>query len=195
MGGLGGGMGRNSLPAADDVGFVEAVLKLRARRLAASRHDEAKGAEGVSALGFVVAGERYAVPLDTLSEVLPLGGWTPVPGQPQYLLGVVNVRGDIRPILDLHVLLNLPAPAPEAGQAGHAVFLRAGGREVGLRVDMVERIDFIETAGLTLPNESANGLPQRFIAGITPETLVLLDVRQILALDVLQDRSAEYRRV
>ncbi|MEW5728097.1 MAG: chemotaxis protein CheW [Pseudomonadota bacterium] len=178
----------------DDPAFVEHVLKLRARRLARVRAaDRDEGPLGQAVLCFRVLGETYAVPLDDLAEVMPLSAWTPVPGQAQHLLGVVNVRGEIRPILDLHAMLGLPRP--ETGERGHVAFLKAGGgREVGLRVDALDRIAFIDPATLTRPHEAANGLPQRFVAGITPDTLILLDVRQVLALDVLQDRRSEYRR-
>ncbi|HSV28428.1 MAG TPA: chemotaxis protein CheW [Candidatus Omnitrophota bacterium] len=175
----------------DDPAFVEQVLKLRASRLAQSRDLGDDKPPGIAVLCFRVGGEAYAVPLGELAEVMPLGAWTPVPGQPQQLLGVVNVRGEIRPVLDLHAMLTLPPP--EAG-GGYIVFLRAGGREIGLRVDGLDRIRFLDPDTLTRPHESANGLPQRFVAGITPDTLILLDPRQVLALEVLQDRRADYRR-
>lgn len=178
----------------DDPAFIEQVLRLRARRLAQARsRDHDDGPPGQPVLCFAVAAETYAVPLDDLTEVMPLSAWTPVPGLPQHLLGVVNVRGEIRPVLDLHAMLTLPPP--ESGSLCSVAFLRAGGgREIGVRVDALERIRFIDPAALTRPHEAGNGLPQRFVAGITPDTIILLDVRQVLALDVLRDRRAEYRR-
>jgi purine-binding chemotaxis protein CheW len=176
----------------DDPAFVEQVLKVRARRLAAARANLDNKPQGAAVLGFRIGNEDYALPLADLAEVMPLSAWTPVPGLAQHLLGVTNVRGEIRPLLNLHAMLSLPEPAPDI--AAHVVFLRVPGREVGLRVDGLGRIRFIDTNDLTVPHEAANGLPQRFVAGITPDTLILLDARQILALDVLQDRRAEYRR-
>jgi purine-binding chemotaxis protein CheW len=176
----------------DDPTFVEQVLKVRARRLATARHNLDARPQGTGVLCFGIGNESYALPLANLSEVMPLGAWTPVPGLAQYLLGVTNVRGEIRPLLNLHAILSLPEPA--AGSPGHVVFLRIPGREVGLRVDQLSRISFIDDDRLTVPHESTNGLPQRFVAGITPDTLILLDARQILALDVLHDRRADYRR-
>jgi purine-binding chemotaxis protein CheW len=171
--------------------FTESVLKLRAKRLAAPRTLVDVSPAGLAVLCFRVGAERFGVPLDALTEVMPLNAWTPVPGQTQHLLGVTNLRGEIRPVLDLHVMLSLPAP--EDGLRAHVVFLKRDDGEVGLRVDALDRIRFVDSATLTVPHEAGNGLPQRFVAGITPDTLALLDVRQILALDVLQDRRAGYR--
>lgn len=180
--------------SADDPAYVEQVLRLRARRLAAARAKVEQRAAGLAALCFGIAGESYALPLAALSEVMPLAACTPVPGLAQSLLGVTNVRGEIRPVLNLHAMLTLPEP--DAARRPYVVFLRAeaGGREVGLRVEAVERIRFVDEAALTVPHQAANGLPQRYVAGITPDTLILLDPRQILALDVLQDRRSDYRR-
>lgn len=179
--------------AADDPAFVQQVLKLRARRLAAARVQMDDRPQGFAALCFGVGGESYALALSELSEVMPLASWTPVPGLPQQLLGVTNVRGEIRPVLNLHAMLTLPEPHED--MRAYVVFLRLRGREVGLRVDALSHIRTIDPQALTVPYEAANGLPQRFVAGITPETLIVLDARQILAMDVLQDRRAEYRRV
>ncbi len=179
--------------SADDPAFVEQVLKVRARRLAATRALAEDVSPGMAVLCFGIGAEAYALPLSDLAEVMPLVQWTPVPGLAQHLLGVTNVRGEIHPILNLHAMLTLPEP--EVAARSYVVFLRHAGRAVGLRVDALNRIRFIDPQLLTVPHEAANGLPQRFVAGITPETLILLDCRQILALDVLQDRRADYRRV
>lgn len=176
----------------DDPAFFEQILKLRARRLARPRDQGEDETAQQPVLCFAIAHEHYGIALGDLAEVMPLSSWTPVPGLPQHLLGVTNVRGEIRPVLDLHALLSLPAP--DTAQRCYVAFLRGGGREVGVRVNEFERIRFIDMDTLTFPHQAANGLPQRFVAGITPDTLILLDARQILAMEVLQDRRAEYRR-
>jgi purine-binding chemotaxis protein CheW len=174
----------------DDAAFVQRVLRLRAQRLAAARTVVEDRPAGTAALCVRVAAELYAIPLDVLTEVLPLRQTTPVPGLSRHLLGVTNVRGEIRPVLNLHDMLGLPEPG-DAGR-GSVAFLRAPGREVGLRVDEVQRIRFIADDSLTLPLLAGNGLPQRFISGITADTVILLDPHQILALDVLKDRRSDY---
>ncbi|OAN53712.1 chemotaxis protein [Paramagnetospirillum marisnigri] len=174
------------------VSFAEELLKLRARRLARPRGSVEEALADHDALCFLIGSERYAVPLSRLSEVVPLGAWTPVPGQPQYLLGVTNLRGEIRPVIDLHSLLGLTPPP--ADSRAWVVFVDHGDSEVGLRVDAFERVASLDPQGLTRPQDSGNGLPQRFVAGIAADTLILLDVSQILALDVLNDARADARR-
>lgn len=172
--------------------FAEALLKARAKRLAQPRGAVAEPVGGIDALGFRIGAERYGVPLEHLSEVMPLGSWTPVPGQPRHLLGVTNLRGEIRPVIDLHSLLSLDQP-PE-GARGWVIFIEHAEVEVGLRAEALERIAAVASDTLTRPHETANGLPQRFIAGIAADGLILLDIPQILALEVLTDSRANARR-
>lgn len=167
----------------------EALLRARARRLAAPRGDVAKADDRLEALCVRVATERYALSLADLSEVKVLDKWTPIPGQPQHLLGVTNLRGEIRPVLDLHSLLGLPAPEPDSRAWG--VFLKAGAGVVGLRVDGLERVLRLDAGAMTRPHETGNGLPQRFISGIGADALILLDTVQILALDLLLDKRID----
>lgn len=180
-------------PMPDQAAQIEMILKQRARRLALPRVPAgAIAAKGRAVLCFSIGREVFALPLSDLSEVTPLGRWTPVPGQSRHLLGVTNVRGEIRPVLDLHDMLTLSAPDPNQG--AYALYLRRASRDVGVRVDGLGDIRFIDPGKLTMPHQTANGLPQRFIAGIDADTLILLDVQQILALDVLQDPRADHRR-
>jgi len=176
-----------------DAAFAQKILKLRAERLASVRRHVVEAPTGQAALCMRVGGEIYALPMDHLTEVLPLKQVTPVPGQSRHLLGVTNVRGEIHPVLNLHDMLGLSAPAESAHHS--VAFVRNSGRDVGLRVDEVLHIRFIPTDGLTLPHQTGNGLPQRFIAGITSDTVILLDPQQILAVDALKDRRSDYARV
>ena len=181
-----GDCGALSLFAADG-SAAATLLDRRARRLAAARAASAGKPVGIAVLCFRIADETYAIALADLVEVLPLPTWTPVPGVPRELLGVTNVRGEIRPVLNLHVMLGLPEPDLTARAWG--VFLKDGGdglrREVGVRAESLENIRHVDPALLT---GQADGLPRHLVAGITPETLILLDARRILAAGVLQDR-------
>lgn len=170
----------------DEAEFAEALLKARARRLAAPRDGARPEADtGMEVLGIRLGGEHYALVLADLSEVIALPRWTPVPGQPAYLLGVANLRGEIRPVIDLHALLDLPAP--EDGSKAWAVFLKFHGGEVGLRVDGLDRVLRLDPQSLARPRDEGNGLPHRFISGIGADALTLLDTEQLLALDALRD--------
>lgn len=77
---------------------------------------------------FELGGERYAVDLAAVQKVIPIGPITPVPGVPAHLLGAMNVRGRVLPVLDLGALLCDAGNPCHPGQ--ESLLLRASGHEV-----------------------------------------------------------------
>ncbi|MGI5862922.1 MAG: chemotaxis protein CheW [Myxococcales bacterium] len=82
------------------------VLSARAKALSGSRSDEVRHAMA-PVLAFRVGGERYAVPIDEVDEVLEVKGLAPLFGAPRQLLGAIVARSRIIPVLDLRQLLGL----------------------------------------------------------------------------------------
>jgi hypothetical protein len=93
--------------AADNPVRLEAAYRERAVRLAKVEARPKAAAAGLPALVFRLNKERYAIELKEVAEVLPLAGCTPVPGSPPEFLGVINLRGELRAVLDLGRLLAL----------------------------------------------------------------------------------------
>lgn len=103
-----------------------------------------------------LGGGRFALPMDAVAEVGRTPAVTRVPGTPAWVRGVANWRGRILGILDLRLLLGLPAQ--DAGE-GRLVVLQRAGSAVGVvaeRVDGVIEVDTeaLEPALLTLDAEA-----------------------------------------
>jgi purine-binding chemotaxis protein CheW len=87
---------------------------------------------------FRIGGERYSIGLEHLSEVIPLHDVTPVPGVPKHIAGVIGIRGEIRPLMDLRTLLGIET---DAGQdPGYGLLLNKPAPGLGLQVDLVEGV-------------------------------------------------------
>ena len=85
----------------------------------------------------VTAGDQdYAIPVTQVREVLRPGVITRVPGAPNTVLGIVNVRGTIVTVLDLGALLT----AGSAVTPGSIVLIEHGSRLVGLAVQLVRDV-------------------------------------------------------
>ena len=126
---------------------LEEVYRRRTLELA-SRLEQVGPAAGMfPVLAFTLGSERYGFALAALAGVLPLTRWTPVPGAPPELLGVINHRGRICSVLDLACLLGLP-PSTTLAHAAYVLLLRNPGREVGLRVDGIEAIRKVASSDL-----------------------------------------------
>jgi two-component system chemotaxis response regulator CheV len=89
----------------------------------------------------LVAAEAYAIPVENVREITPLGELTAVPGAPPEVLGVRNLRGQILPVADLALILGLP----RASSPALLLVAEAGDRQAGLAVDEVSSVS--ELAG------------------------------------------------
>jgi chemotaxis signal transduction protein len=147
---------------------VEAVFRQRAVRLAKREAPEKSASSGSTALIFRLARERYAIELDELAEVVLFRGCTQVPGTSANFLGVINLRGEIRPVIDLGAVLS----ENPGGDSGFILILR---RSVGLKVDDIEELRKIH------PEELAQTIPGHYARRLISETLMLLNVEALLS--------------
>ncbi len=134
-------------------------------------------------LGFTLAGEPYAVPVDTVREVVDTARPRLVPGTPPWLAGLISLRGRLVPVCDVAARLGLDA------RGGPVLVVAAHGeRLVGLRVDAVQGI-------LEVPADRLAPLPvgdEPLLAGIAEvdgALLVALDVEAIAA-EIASTRGA-----
>ncbi len=157
---------------------MEAVWRERANRLSQRPVlNEAKQNDlPVIVLG--IGKERYAIGLPDVAEVLPPVRVTPVPGAPAVFSGVINVHGEIRPVIDLSRLLGIEA-VPN-GDLGRVILLRKEGRELGLQIDSVEQIRWIGSTDLSADGHAAvTSSPH--IKGSTKDLLMLLSTEALFA--------------
>ena len=152
---------------------VAAAYRKRAIQMANTQAGEKPPAAVASALIFSLGQERYAVELSELAEILPFGFCASVPGASAPILGVINLRGELRAVVDLRRMLLRVDNGTAA--AGFVLMLKRRGKEVGLRVDHVEGLREIPREKVLSPESGKCTKP------ISGETLLLLDVERVLA--------------
>ena len=108
---------------------------------------------------FRLSREWYGVEITKVKEVIKVGKITYLPSSPEYIAGIVNLRGKILSVTDLKTLLSLPHEEPT--DKTRIIAVESGMRETGLLVDeVVESIEVpvskIEPALRTLPVEQAD---------------------------------------
>lgn len=154
------------------------VLEARALVLAQEKAADAETL-GEEILTFQLGPDRYAVAARMVQAVQPLGRYTPLPGTPACVLGLVNLRGRLLTVLDLRPLLEQVASPPQAGAA--LLVVQAHGIEVGLLADQVIDVrhaqrDLSPALSGTVGQSSLN-----WLRGIDQDLMVLLDLELLLA--------------
>lgn len=154
------------------------ILSARARALARPPDDAPAAAMLLEVLEFRLAQERYALETQYVREVCPLKDVTPLPRTPPFLLGVVNLRGRILPVVDLKKFFDLP----EQGLTDlHRIILVEGHDvEFGLLADATVGVRSIPADTLQSSLPTFTGIRSEYLKGVTAERLVVLDVGRIL---------------
>ena len=155
------------------------VLRARARALARIPERPSVAETSLELLEFRLAQERYAVEYRHVQEVCPLEELTPLPCTPAFLLGIVNVRGRILPVVDLKRFFDLP----EKGitDLHRIILVRGNGLEMGLLADAIVGVRSIPIASLQPSLPTLTGIRSDYLKGVTAECLVVLDLARILA--------------
>ncbi len=158
----------------------QALLTARARQLALrlSSADSAP-ADSLLVVTFRLGSEEFGVACEHVREVARLKGLTPLPRTPSFVLGVMNVRGQVLSVVDLRGLLGLPA----AGlvESARVVVLHHGAMEFGLVAEAVLAVRTVPLQDLQPPPATVTGIGANYLRGVTSDGLSLLDTARILA--------------
>jgi len=154
------------------------ILKVRARALAQELEERAEPENYLEVLEFSLAYERYALETSLVREVHPLKELTPLPCTPPFILGIINLRGQILAVIDLKRFFNLPEKG--LSDLDKIIILRRGRLEVGLLADAVAGVRAIPWPEVQAPPPTLEGLSPDYLQGVTREALIILDAEKIL---------------
>jgi purine-binding chemotaxis protein CheW len=128
-------------------------------------------------LTFVLGGEEYAIDILRVQEIRGYDAVTPIAHAPEFIKGVINLRGAIVPIIDLRIKFGL-------GKAEYTAFtvvvvLNIGSRVVGVVVDAVSDVINVRDSQMHPPPELSRAVDLRYITA-----LAMLDERMLIVLDI-----------
>lgn len=130
-------------------------------------------------LTFLLNGEEYGIEILKVQEIKSWGPYTPLPRSPDFVLGVINLRGAIVPILDLRARLGLPST--EVSSTTAIIIITAEYeqqvRTMGLVVDSVSEVNQLLPQDIQQASEvNSNVDPDGYISafGRVDEKLIIL---------------------
>lgn len=115
-----------------------------------------------------IAGELLAVPVERVQEILEVQPISRLPHAPDYLLGMIDVRGQGVAVIDLRLKLGLERTADTENTRIIVLNAMVGGRELtfGLKTDRVFEVTILDDSALEPPPEIGVRWRSEFIAGI-----------------------------
>ncbi len=137
-------------------------------------------------LTFILADEEYGVDILRVQEIKGWGKVTPIPNTPDYVQGVINLRGTIVPVVDLRQRFGMPKL--DYGPTTVVIVLKVLGddrdRTMGIIVDAVSDVYDVEPADIKPPPDLGTGMGVEWVQGLATveeKMLIILDIDQMLA--------------
>ena len=142
-------------------------------------------------LTFMLAGEEYGVDILRVQEIKGWGKVTPIPGTPEYVRGVMNLRGTIVPILDLRKRFSMDQI--DYGPTTVVIVLRVEceGRDriMGVVVDAVSDVYAVPAEELSPPPDFGGNVHVEFVRGLATvdeKMVIILNIDKLLNADDLE---------
>jgi purine-binding chemotaxis protein CheW len=142
--------------------LTSANVAVPARSPAPVRSAADAGPRTREVLVFEVGGQRYGLPTADVRELVRAVMITPLPNAPAAIEGVVNVRGQVLPVLDVRARFRLPAKPLDPSD--HFIVASAGPRGVILRVDRATHLALVDEASVQPPQTL--GPSATYVAGV-----------------------------
>ncbi len=145
-------------------------------------------------LTFMLDGEEYGVDILRVQEIKGWDKVTRIPRTPDYVLGVINLRGSVVPILDLRRRFGLETIA--FGPTTVVIVVRVAGghdgRTVGMVVDAVSDVYHVNLADCKPPPDVCGSVDTVFVKGLATvenKMLILLDIDRLIVNSLADDLS------
>ena len=149
------------------------------------KQQEQKTADTVSQwVTFRLGDEKYGVNVLQVQEVLRITDISPVPGAPDHVLGIINLRGNVVTVIDARDRFGLPPK--EADDATRIIVVDAFDKVVGLLVDGVSEVVYVPDSQVEMgPNVGADD-GKKFVSGVynrDDELLIMVDLEKLISSD------------
>jgi purine-binding chemotaxis protein CheW len=142
----------------------------------------ADGKTVIQLIIFRAGHEVFGVKIDAVREIIKMGVITTIPESPEFIKGIINVRGEIVTAIDVKSRFNLPAT--ENVEEKHIVVTKQGENLFGLIVDEVIEVLRIMKKDIQISPPLLDRINEKYVGGIIShddQLIILLDLEQVLS--------------
>jgi len=130
---------------------------------------------------FRLGDEIYGVNVMQIREVLRYTEITPVPGAPYFVLGIINLRGNVVTVIDTRIRFGLPVA--EVDNNTRIVIVEVDKQVIGMLVDSVAEVTYLKESEIEKAPSVGNEETSKFITGVcnkNDELLILIDLERMI---------------
>ena len=135
---------------------------------------------------FQLGDEIYGVDIMDVKEIVKIQDVRPIPNAPYYVEGIINLRGEIIPIIDLHKRFRLKSLRDEdidTDIEGGFIILSIENNKIGIIIDRVARVVPVMADDIKDPPQMFSGIGSEYIQGVIRSDngtyLIMLDIHKL----------------
>ena len=163
----------------DDMETINEILEQRAIQLARQdRSEELSDENSIQVVEFVMAGETFGIELQYIREVYPLSDFTPLPSTPPFVIGIINVRGQILSIIDLKHYFGIASSG--ITDLNRVIIVHSVDMEFGILADEIIGVRRVDLQDMQSSLPTLTGTQAEYLLGVTSDRSVILDGNKIL---------------
>ncbi|GEL78207.1 chemotaxis protein CheW [Tenuibacillus multivorans] len=137
---------------------------------------------------FRMRDEHFGVPIDQVQSIEKVTEFTKVPQAPNYIKGIVELRGEVTTVVDLRHLLDV-------GQTEHTseariLIVQVEGLRIGLLVDEAKEVIDIDPNSVEQPPQMVGGVKKEYITGVAKHDdrlLILVHLKKVLDVEQIEE--------
>lgn len=144
-------------------------------------------------VSFMLDEVEYGVDILCVHEILRFPDMTRLPNTPDFIKGVINLRGNVIPVVDVRIRFGFPVG--EVTDLTRIIVIETNDKQVGLLVDNVHQVVRIPVASIDPPSDLIMGMSEDFISGIgrlKDRLIVILNMTNIIFLEDSDDVVPEF---
>ncbi len=133
---------------------------------------------------FDVGTETYGINIVHIKEILLYRTITAVPRAPEFMEGILNLRGRVIPIIDMRKRLGIPPQPDGPTRATRIIIVVVGARDVGIIVDRVDKVIKLGDADIDPSPDVATGVGPEYLEGVArdgEEMVMVLNMEKVLS--------------
>jgi purine-binding chemotaxis protein CheW len=139
--------------------------------------------EGIQLITFILGEEKYGLDILTVRELISYPeGLTQIPGMPDFIVGMFNLRGLVIPVMDLRIKFGMDSE--EQHEYSVIIIVQVEEKNIGLIVDSVADVIFVKEEDIQETTELAVQVDTKFIKGVAKtkdEMVILMDIDHLLS--------------
>jgi len=155
------------------------ILRARAKILAQAPKNKESTETHLKIVRFLLNGEKYAVDSAFIREVCSLKEITPLPCTPPFVLGIINVRGQILSVVDINKFFGIPGKG--ANVLNKTIIVHTSEMEFAIPAETITGAGYIARDEIQPLPPTLTNIRAEYLKGMTGEQFIVLDMARILS--------------